>query len=995
MKGKSLSALTVLCAAASLQAANLIPGDSSFETGYGIWNKIGKIVKTNTVNGSCAVRIETVMRSVMLFDLKPKVPHVLSVWLKAEKPNSPVMIQAYRRNWDGRNITKHVKAGTEWTRYELPIRPQAFGDYNKFQLVIAPQKKGMAVFADAVQLETAEKATAYESAEPLPFACEVQSPVPGNLFLEGENPEFAFRVFNARKEKTEAAAELSVTDYYGKTVLKRKEILTLEPGQTLERKFKLSAPEKKGFYQMEYALTGPDGQRRVRKGSFCVLAHPLKRPSGTRPLFGLCSVNAHTAATAVCMGVQSAALAYRWSYIKKNGELGNTGSMDRAVNTLHDNGIEVNLYMRRTPSFAAMKKSPTDRYPPKEEYAASYEDFAFRLASRYKGKVKSYQIWGGEADGTEKLAIRLGKNRAWFLNLLAELTKYGYKGIKRADPNALVDTSAVCGADCEGSRFPFQSALLAKIRGYYDRVVIHPYCYPWTFDDTKYVQSPEQADLVRKYHTISKIAGGKRVVNGEYGFAISPKEDYGSPAARRRAAYMARSILLTALCPEVDHIMYYTVAEGDGHTIIDWPNPYPDAAAYSALARQLCGAVSPRELILGSLAKACSFTVPDGGFAAVWIPSDKEIMFEPAATDTVRAFDIMGNEISVKQPILLSGAPVYFRSTEGQESLDRFLRKGKLMIQPLALEIRASDDKTLTVLAVNQLTGELSGTITLRVPVVGGKIKTFTQKFSRLRTNGIMENLPVEIPDGIDFHTLNSGTEITAEVKTAEGNMKYSQKIEVLPCPKLNFTPKIDGDLSKWEKLPGIELKTMDYLFPPDAFSHGTWTSPADLSIKAWVAWDDRYFYFAARVTDDVFVNSFDASELWRGDSIQMAFDPTNDARGPGYRSDEVEINLAYSSKTETTLVSQSWPLPIRFPKSVRAVVKPGAGYIVYEAAIPFSMLDPLAARPGKVFGFNFAALDNDLKKVDYWMGLTYGICGGKNASLFKKFILTEGEKQK
>ena len=427
---KSILILLTSCLASWILADNLIPGDSSFETGYGIWNKTGKIVKTKTVNGSCAVRIETVMRSAMLFDLKPKVPHVLSVWLKAEKPNSPVMIQAYRRNWDGRNITKHVKVGTEWTRYELRIRPQAFGDYNKFQLVIAPQKKGTAIFADAVQLETAEKATAYESAEGLPFACEVQSPVRGNLFLEGENPEFTFRVFNARKEKTEAAAELSVTDYYGKTVLKRKEILTLEPGQTLERKFKLSAPETKGFYRMEYALTGPDGLRRVRKGSFCVLAHPLKRPAGTRPLFGLCSVNARTAATAVRMGVQSAALAYRWSYINKNGELENTGSMDKAIDTLHDNGIEVNLYMRRTPSFAAMKKSPTDSYPPREEYVASYEDFAFRLASRYKGKVKSYQIWGGEADGTEKLAIRLGKDRAWFLNLLAELTKYGYKGIK-------------------------------------------------------------------------------------------------------------------------------------------------------------------------------------------------------------------------------------------------------------------------------------------------------------------------------------------------------------------------------------------------------------------------------------------------------------------------------------------------------------------------------------------------------------------------------------
>ena len=67
---------SILCFAAGLQAANLIPGDSSFETGYGIWNKAGEIVKTETVNGSCAVRLTGNMRSVMLFDLKPNVPHV-------------------------------------------------------------------------------------------------------------------------------------------------------------------------------------------------------------------------------------------------------------------------------------------------------------------------------------------------------------------------------------------------------------------------------------------------------------------------------------------------------------------------------------------------------------------------------------------------------------------------------------------------------------------------------------------------------------------------------------------------------------------------------------------------------------------------------------------------------------------------------------------------------------------------------------------------------
>ena len=978
-----------------LQSANLIPGDSSFETGYGIWDKTGEIVKMETVNGSCALRLESVIRSAMLFDLKPGTPHVFSVWLKAEKPDSPLMLQLYRRNWDGRNITKHVRVGTEWARYELAVPPQAFGDYNKFQLVIAPQKKGAAIFADAVQLEMAEKASDYVSAEQLPFVCEVVCPVPGHMYLEGEDPEFSFRVFNSQKERSVATIELSVTDYYGKTVLNRVEKLAIEPGVTLERVYKLFAPEKKGFYRVDYALTGPNG-RQERKGSFCVLAHPLKRPEGTRALFGLCSVRSSSAEMAARMGVQTAALTYRWSYLKENGELDFIESMDRAINTLHEKGIDVNLYMRRTPPFAAMKKSSTDSYPPKEEFVPGYEDFAYKLASRYKGKVRSYQIWGGEADGTEKLAVKLGKDHAWFLNLLAELTKYGYKGIKRGDPDALVDTSAVCGTDCENSRFAFQSELLAKIGGYYDRVVIHPYCYPWAFDGTKYVQSPEQADLPRKYHTISKIAGGKRVVNGEYGFAISSKENYDSPASRRRAAYMARSILLTALCPEVDHIMYYTIADGDARTIINWPNPYPDAAAYSALARQLCGAVSPEELVLSSLVKACSFTVPDGGVAAIWVPSDKEIEFAvPATVGNVRAFDIMGNEFSAKDTIRLSGAPVYLRSPDGQDAVKRFLREGKLMIQPLSLEIRAADDKTLTIYAVNQLMKELTGTITIRVPVIGGEVKEFTKSFSRLRTSGITETLTLEIPGGIDFQALNAGTEITADVKTDEGNMTYSQKLEVLPCPKLSAEPEINGDLSKWEKLPCIELKTMDYLFPPDAFSHGTWTSAADLSIKAWVAWDDKYFYFAARVMDDVFVNPGDASDLWRGDCIQMAFDPANDARGPGFRRDEVEINLAYSDKVKATVMSQSWPLPVRFPKSVRTVVKPGEGCICYEAAIPFSMLPPLEAKAGRVFGFNFTALDNDLKKVDYWMGLTYGICGGKNASLFKKFILIEGENQK
>ena len=74
--------------------------------------------------------------------------------------------------------------------------------------------------------------------------------------------------------------------------------------------------------------------------------------------------------------------------------------------------------------------------------------------------------------------------------------------------------------------------------------------------------------------------------------------------------------------------------------------------------------------------------------------------------------------------------------------------------------------------------------------------------------------------------------------------------------------------------------------------------------------------------------------------------------------------------------------------------MKPGDGFIDYEVAIPFSLLRPLQPREGSIFGYNFTALDRDLNVIECWMGLTYGICGGKNPSVFKKFILTKGEEK-
>jgi len=62
-----------------------------------------------------------------------------------------------------------------------------------------------------------------------------------------------------------------------------------------------------------------------------------------------------------------------------------------------------------------------------------------------------------------------------------------------------------------------------------------------------------------------------------------------------------------------------------------------------------------------------------------------------------------------------------------------------------------------------------------------------------------------------------------------------------------------------------------------------------------------------------------------------------------------------------------------------------------YEIAIPFSSLAPLKPQTGKIFGFSFVVLDDDIDAgQEYRMELSGGICGGKAPSKFKKFIFTE-----
>lgn len=84
-----------------------------------------------------------------------------------------------------------------------------------------------------------------------------------------------------------------------------------------------------------------------------------------------------------------------------------------------------------------------------------------------------------------------------------------------------------------------------------------------------------------------------------------------------------------------------------------------------------------------------------------------------------------------------------------------------------------------------------------------------------------------------------------------------------LYMPAGEFVP--DGQLTEWGTA-GIPL-TFAHLGPEE------WTGPTDLSGTGWLGWDEQNLYLAAKVVDDVHVQTQTSWEMFRGDSVELWID--------------------------------------------------------------------------------------------------------------------------
>jgi GH35 family endo-1,4-beta-xylanase len=118
-------------------------------------------------------------------------------------------------------------------------------------------------------------------------------------------------------------------------------------------------------------------------------------------------------------------------------------SYDEIVELARMHDVQIIARVDTSPAWARPGVD-SDRTPP-ERYE-DFGDFLFALASRYRGRIRAYQVWN-----EPNLAIEWGRN-APDPAAYARLLRVAYTRIKQADPDAIVLTAAMAPTIEESDR---------------------------------------------------------------------------------------------------------------------------------------------------------------------------------------------------------------------------------------------------------------------------------------------------------------------------------------------------------------------------------------------------------------------------------------------------------------------------------------------------------------------------------------------------------------
>ena len=901
--------------------------------------------------------------------IQPGRPHTLSFYAKGAKDET-VSCTVLTENWHYLAARQFVLT-PRWARYELAIPSQA-GPETPY---LSFGKSTGTVWVDAIQLEEGERATSYETADPV--SLQATSGAPGEVVVLRDAPlTLDLRIFNSRCPASDlplslycASAELSTGPIKETTLTFRP-----GPGQGAAARLELLPKMEPGYYTTRLVLRTRSGA--LLKTFDCPVAvvRPPAAGAAQDSFFGM-HPNYVPLSALHAIGVRWLRLpSSAWQDAEpKRGEF-----QRFARNDLRPYGFEWYALLGITP-FPGWAKGP-DGFPVSPALLRGYVAKLLEDTAATAG-CYDFQNEPDLAFGSDK-----GKSAK------------AYAALLNAARPAFTAARARVAFDVSGDGLDFARAVISAAPDAFDVFAPHPYVNPRYIGPDGMAVSPEAGGMKEKLLESLAILNFRHLVKelwiGELGWALDVTAACDSPSAVRQAAYLARAHLLARSVPELKRLIWFTSLgqiEGGHYEYGVWRNeegikPLPAAAAYANLANLLDGAVPLPPIADGDI-KIYAFRQDGRTVLAVWDASDADdqeplVVEIPPAAAELRTFTG-----APAQSLSIGPAPAFavVPGTATAAIVNR-IRSAVAARRPVALTMGVPDRATVAVTLRNCLASRFSGTLDAWMePASGPRAGVVAGRRFDLSPGGqVTMDLALPAP------FTRAGGAVVFELHPATGGRLAAIRKTVpsmLPCPfRQDGAAFLGAPLSAHDL---IVLDRRDQVFPADPTIG--WNGPQNLSAKAAVSWDAQYLYVMADITDDIHFQPFSQGDIWMGDSIQLAIDARNDAQpNRGYDNNDSEYGLALLAKGKLQVWRWQAPAGVRSdgePVDVPAKVTRTDGRTRYRIAIPWRDLG-IQSKPGTVFGLNFIVPDNDGSGRNFWIGLAPGIAEAKLPALYKKFVL-------
>ncbi len=818
------------------------------------------------------------------------------------------------------------------------------------------------------------------------------------LVRPDEAAAFTVEVANHGEEAADIDVRYTVRDFERREVESGHIRHNVAAGMTIPIPLVVSEQDQPGFYAVEVSLQQGARPEQQRISSFVVTV-PREHND---PFFGLNGIilGDRMARPAADIGVGSVGLSLEGNSLYRNGSFDFAGS-DQRYEAFSGQGIELIGQVWTRPSRAI-----PSAYRSEDLMFDFYEDFLDQLVSHFLGRIHKWHF-------VQEIDLAMQRDPA-AADTYIDLIRSGSTGARRADPDSILYGVGVSGEDSRRlPRHQVVRQLWPHVNDYLDGLAFDCYVNPKIFGPGRTTVGPERGgliDILEDAWSIMREHGKERLAIGEKGNAILTALPVDSPYAKDMAKVIARH-LIVAKAMGVDHYLYFTVTGSrwhgnddyglwkreieDGQYVDNHFHPRPAVATYATTAHLLAHTETAHRVELHDDIWIYAFEKGDGAVVALWSVSQAPVTLNFDFPAAAPVYDIMERHVddlsTGANRLVLTDAPLFVTVDRPATEVVALLSAAWFSLPELQGELSIATDDVLRLHLRNMTNDEVTGSARLGTAQVALGEQSFQVDA------GTVATLDFAVPQGVRSLV---GTQVTARAVTGESVLEFATSFVPVFVPRL----LAGTDLAAvQEDAPTITLSGISHLFPDDAAANQLWTGDADLSADLWFRWDEANFYIVAAVTDDVHVQNRQGAGMWANDSLQFAFDIGNNALSPvfagrmGYDGeDDYEFTAGLTAEGPQLychLAPEGNPLAESLVTGLPAFSierDDEAQLTLYRIAIPWALLEPMGqGEAGAAFGFNLCIPDSDDgRTASYWMGITEGILGGKDPSLFRTFVL-------